>query len=610
MKLLLKKKTLTDADSVLKAVLRCLGRGWPVFPVKNKKPRVEWARFQKELPTKEQLMRWLRFWPKTNIAIVTGEISNIVVLDIDAKYKGHDTLNDLENKYGKLPLTAEVETGGGGKHLYFKYPSFSVKNATIARGVEIKGDGGSVTCPPSLHESGKRYRWKAHPDQVGIAQMPDWLINLIQEEKPSSENNEGLICEGSRNETLTRYAGTFRNQGLSEQQIFPILQSINRAICNPPLGDQEIAAIAKSIGKYDSAAYIPSKASKRKWISGSELETMPIPEIEWVWVDYVARSLITMISAYAKTGKTTLLRILIRQLLKSKTSSSEQFLGRKISLNGKILVLSEEPPILFKSKAKDYNLLHPELLILFRSSIEDWRECLSQIVKAIEEEKVELIVVDTLAEFWDAGDENDAKKVLESLKVLKKIAHNHEIAVLILHHTRKGGGEDGEAHRGSSAIMGAVDIPAVLRRDKSNPQKRILVTLSRVGSVPDQVIELVGNEYVSYGSVIAHKRENVERRVMDVLPAPKGKPISRKEIMSKLDPKPSETLLKEILADHIEIEKIGTGRKGSPLRYRRKAKKKISKTTPTTTGKFKERLKKAQSRWESTAAKAKRRAGS
>jgi hypothetical protein len=63
--------------------------------------------------------------------------------------------------HGPLPETPVVLTGGGGKHYYFRHPGGYIKSvaAALGPGLDIKGEGGFVVAPPSLHASGRRYEW-------------------------------------------------------------------------------------------------------------------------------------------------------------------------------------------------------------------------------------------------------------------------------------------------------------------------------------------------------------------------------------------------------------------------------------------------------------------
>ena len=89
--------------------------------------------------------------------------AGILVLDIDPRNKGNETLARLKKELGPLPDTVTALTGGGGRHLIFKHPLFPVRKDTSGKvfgpGVDVLSDGCIMIAPPSLHASGKRYRW-------------------------------------------------------------------------------------------------------------------------------------------------------------------------------------------------------------------------------------------------------------------------------------------------------------------------------------------------------------------------------------------------------------------------------------------------------------------
>ena len=162
------------------AALDYLARGWSVIPVREraKRPAVPWKRYQRKCVTEKTLHDWFRRSPDFNVAIVTGGLSGLVVLDVDPRHGGNESLRDLEREHGALPNTMESITGGGGRHVYFSHPGGVVKNRTnIEPGIDLRGDGGCIVAPPSVHPSGKRYRWKrGHaPEDVSLAPLPDWL---------------------------------------------------------------------------------------------------------------------------------------------------------------------------------------------------------------------------------------------------------------------------------------------------------------------------------------------------------------------------------------------------------------------------------------------------
>jgi Bifunctional DNA primase/polymerase, N-terminal len=117
-----------------------------------------------------------------NIGIRTGIISGVFVLDIDGS-NGAFSLADLERKHGPLPRTLTFTSAGC--HFWFKCDRpIKTSVGQIATGIDIRGDGGIVVAPPSIHETGAIYRWSN--ESTPIAGAPAWLIELTRK-KPISE---------------------------------------------------------------------------------------------------------------------------------------------------------------------------------------------------------------------------------------------------------------------------------------------------------------------------------------------------------------------------------------------------------------------------------------
>jgi putative DNA primase/helicase len=111
------------------------------------------------------IRRWLeRQWPgRCNLGIATGQVSGLVVIDVDPRHGGLKTLAALERELGPLPTdTPRVRTGSGGLHVYLAYPTdgSSIRNSEglLGPGIDVRGDGGYVLCPPSRTNKGL-YQW-------------------------------------------------------------------------------------------------------------------------------------------------------------------------------------------------------------------------------------------------------------------------------------------------------------------------------------------------------------------------------------------------------------------------------------------------------------------
>lgn len=136
------------------------------------------------------LKDWLRRAPDANWAIATGMPLNksggvLIVLDVDPRNGGDETLAQLETKHGKLPQTIRANSGGGGAHYYFRAKN-AMSGRTICPGLDLKASGGYILCEPSRHASGGSYTWDAgaHPDETDLADAPDWLVEGTDTSKP------------------------------------------------------------------------------------------------------------------------------------------------------------------------------------------------------------------------------------------------------------------------------------------------------------------------------------------------------------------------------------------------------------------------------------------
>ena len=240
---------------------RCyLARGWSVVPIVScgKRPLVRWEEFQHRRPSEEELLAWFLHWPGANLGIVTGAVSGLVVLDIDPRHDGDESLAELERRHGPLPQTVEAITGGGGRHVYFRHPGEVTPNrAGLARGVDLRGDGGLVVAPPSVHPSGRPYAWEVshHPDDTPLAPMPPWLRDEIRGEEGRPGHPHGHwrqlvragVPEGERNNTIASLTGHLLWHGVDPEVVLELLLCWNRVRCRPPLSDDEVARTVDSI---------------------------------------------------------------------------------------------------------------------------------------------------------------------------------------------------------------------------------------------------------------------------------------------------------------------------------------------------------------------------
>jgi hypothetical protein len=206
--------------------------GWAVFPLQpgQKKPYgfttglkaaspdpetvTAWWAGRKGLPLRppkspdERMPRAVVPQPRSNIGMATGPASGVWVLDVDGA-DGIASLMDLANRFGRLPPTVRQHTGGGGGQLFYRWPGVlpwgsvirnSASAPALGEHLDVRGDGGYVVLPPSIHPSGRPYRWVegCAPWETEPASAPWWLLRIVAPppEAPRPPRREAPRREG------------------------------------------------------------------------------------------------------------------------------------------------------------------------------------------------------------------------------------------------------------------------------------------------------------------------------------------------------------------------------------------------------------------------------
>lgn len=243
------------------AALDYLRRGWSVIPLRprDKRPLVKWEAFGRAQASEADVRQWFDRRPDANLGIVTGTVSRLLVLDVDLGHGGEQSMAELERDHGPLPPTVTAETGGGGRHLYFEHPGSDVvgNRAGLWPGIDLRGDGGYVVAPPSIHPSGRAYRWlpARDPESLAVAPLPAWLAAVLVQHPERHGHplaywrrlvRDG-VAEGTRNTTIASLAGHLLWHGVDPVVALELLLAWNRLRCRPPLDDDEVARIVDSI---------------------------------------------------------------------------------------------------------------------------------------------------------------------------------------------------------------------------------------------------------------------------------------------------------------------------------------------------------------------------
>ncbi|HVL07031.1 MAG TPA: bifunctional DNA primase/polymerase [Acidimicrobiales bacterium] len=219
--------------STLAAALAYAAAGWPVLPVaaSAKLPLPRHGVHDVSVDA-AQIRRWWRRWPDAGVGIATGARSGLAVVDVDVKADGRASLAGLRAGRGSLPFTMLAYTGGGGFHLYYRQPPGLRVPNTVGRlpnvegplpGIDLRGDGGYVVAPPTVHASGRPYRWASRqPDEP--APLPRWLWPPPPRPpaagppgipRRSGASLYGMAALGAETDAVRRLVEGQRNHGLN-----------------------------------------------------------------------------------------------------------------------------------------------------------------------------------------------------------------------------------------------------------------------------------------------------------------------------------------------------------------------------------------------------------
>jgi hypothetical protein len=157
--------------------------GWQIFPLRGKIPAIAGGRGVLDATT--DLARIAAWWGgRYRGANIGAKVpQSMIVIDIDPRHGGAETVAALEDRHGPLPttLTTVSGRGDGGQHLFYRRPPGKLSAARLGPGIDLKTSSGYVVMPPSVHpDSGRPYR----RIDAKVVTPPGWLVALLLPEPP------------------------------------------------------------------------------------------------------------------------------------------------------------------------------------------------------------------------------------------------------------------------------------------------------------------------------------------------------------------------------------------------------------------------------------------
>jgi len=414
----------------------------------GKRPLVPWRAYQTRLPTEEERATWRRQWPDANQALVTGAISELVVVDVDPRRNGGQALQGRA-----LPPTRVVRTPSGGAHYYFQHPGQTVPCVPdLLPGVDLKGDGGYVLVPPSSID-GNAYEVVIDEPP---APMPQWLPAVLQLRAvrggtgrlDATELASLLrgVPEGQRDASAARIAGHYLAKGIPAGETLELLKLWN-ANNRPPLDEATLRKVLRSIngretrkrtqtGNGQGAIGEDRPARTLTVLTAKALCALPDPDPQAELLGAVlVRGARTLIGAHTGHGKTTLAFAMIKAVV-----TKSAFLDWT-GAGGRALVIDAEQGLrtikrrLREAGLDDSEAVHyvqvPDGLALDKDQAEA-----DAIETILQTGRYDLVLLDPLYKLH-TGDSNSEREAVDLMRRLDRWRETYRFALVLVTHTRK-----------------------------------------------------------------------------------------------------------------------------------------------------------------------------
>ena len=443
---------------MLQEALNYLGRA-SIIPLNGKIPAIpSWKEFQTMKATPEQVTEWWTKNPKYNIGIVTGKLSNITVVDVDTAIAPE-----------WLPSTVKVKTGKGW-HFYYQYEEGVQNKARIFEDIDIRGEGGYVVAPPSVHpDTGKIYEWVS---KGNIQPFPKEKFGVTKKANDWDTLLTGS-AQGQRNATASQVIGKLMritSKDLWESIVWGLAKSWNLQN-NPPMDESELRLVYESIGsreKLNDRTGIDDQPEDQeiKIVHVSETEDLfmsdekyktGIPMIDEAIGGGCEEGDLLVVSAPTGMGKTTIMQTLTKNFSSQQLPSlwfSYEVLMKNLWKNFQEMGIGEYDVVFAPFKTTS-------------GSVDFIDKCIN---KAKEQAPPKIVFIDHLGYLVPHIDKSSVSSnysayLQQVCKELKTIAIQQRVIIVLAVHMRKTDNPKIEDIRDSSGIAQEADTVITLNRE-------------------------------------------------------------------------------------------------------------------------------------------------
>lgn len=511
--------------------------GWSVLPVKPEEKRpymTNWLQYTRTRATKHTVENWFRSLSNAGIGVVTGKVSNMVVLDIES-----DCPYPIEDLLRKYPTQMYSRTGSGGYHLFYQYPTNVSRVANrvgIFERADLRADGGFIVLPPTIHPSGSRYEWIK---KGALGAFPVGLLDLQSQPRVQDDGwiTEALrgVSEGGRNDTCARLAGYFFKKGINTDIVEALLLEWNERN-DPPMPVHEVRTTIKSIershinvsSQFTSLEFEDDSITKKEEEAKQEstFDVMRMVDyvkgyggggVSWLVDEWLPDKSITFLVSPPESYKTWLLLDLAVSV-----SAGVPFLGSyQVNNTGPTLIIQQEDShtgltdrlalIVEQKLGMTANIdgdvwqvpsmpdlpiyVHPSRKLRF-----DNKKVVEELEKQIEALRPKVIMIDPLYSTTGSAD-NYMADLANQMMVLKTWRDKYGCSFLIAHHSKKNLDPDSTAREdswGSQFLNAFLEAGWQVRRNPRLGQNEVVVRRHSKVMGNQQPITLTFDIYTNY----------------------------------------------------------------------------------------------------------------
>lgn len=399
-----------------------------------------------------RIFRVFRKYPNANLAIVPPP--GMIAVDVDGR-KGRRSFRQL-----KWPKTAKEKTGRGEHYLYRADIDLPAEFRNLD-GIDIKTHNGYLVTSPSKHPSGRRYRFDRRASRR-VARLSSKHMRLGK----TDTGRVGIggptlsVSEGSRNETLTSFAGYLRHRGLSARSIDPTLQALNGEICVPPLEPREVERIAYSVGNY------PTLIDD----AFGTLADVEAQEVRFLIDPYIVLGATTVLDGLPGVGKSTFTTAIAAQI----TAGKQLPFAEELPSGSTLFMSAEDDPARILRPRLEANGADVDKVRFQNTPFTLDAQGLDLLRSELSTHRPVLVVIDPIIAYMDTStDGNNANDTMHFMVEIDLLAREFDAAIVVVRHLRKARA-DAPIYQGvgSIAMSARVRSGLLLGRHPTEPHLR------------------------------------------------------------------------------------------------------------------------------------------